>query len=113
MRIWFWVMRGLARTASLWVTSTQDARVVGWAIDAGDAQVRIRSEQCDLRCEVEVLVGDMEGEDAAGGEVNLVEGHGLRGEQVERDGVAGEGVDDQDVEPLWRLGGEGGAGVAF
>ena len=66
--------------------------------------------------EIEVLVGDVEGEDAVGLEVAEVELDGLSGEQVQRDGVAGEGVDGEDVEVLrvvcCELGGERGAGVA-
>src|SRR4051812_29701958 len=41
-----------------------------------------------------------------------VEGEGLRGEEMERDGVAGEGVDDEHVEFLRAFTGQGGAGVA-
>ena len=65
------------------------------------------------RLQIDMLVGDVEGEDAAGSEVALVEGDGLGGEQMQRDGVAGECIDDQHVEVLRRLAGERGARVAF
>ncbi len=60
-----------------------------------------------------MAVGDVEGEDAAGGEVAAVEVEGLAGEQVDGDGVAGEGVDDKDVEVLGFFAGQGRAGVAL
>ena len=59
------------------------------------------------------MIGDMKGEDAAGNEVTLVERDSLRGEQMERNGVAGECIDDENVEVLRGFGGERGAGVAF
>ena len=55
----------------------------------------------------------MEGEDAVGGEVFFVERDGLGSEQVQRDGVAGEGVDGEDVELLRSFASKRGAGVAF
>src|SRR5580700_7691579 len=55
----------------------------------------------------------MEGENAAGGEMTAVNGHALRGEQVERDGVAGEGVDSENVEALRIFRGKRKAGIAF
>ena len=60
----------------------------------------------DLGCEVEVLVGDVEGEDAVGSEVFLVEGERFGGEEMDGDGVAGEGVDDEDIEVLGSFVGE-------
>ena len=60
----------------------------------------------DFGLEIDVLIGDVEGEDSAGSEVALVERDGLRGEQMQRNGVAGECVDDEDVELLRGFGGE-------
>ena len=66
---------------------------VGGAVDEGGGEVGVGGEEGYFGGEVYVLVGDVEGEDSAGGEVALVEGDGLGGEEVEGDGVAGEGVD--------------------
>lgn len=63
--------------------------------------------------EIDILVGDVEGEDAVRCEVSLVEGDCLGGEQVERDGVSRESVDDEEVVVLSWFGGERGAGIAF
>src|SRR6266851_4460596 len=76
------------------------AGLVGGAIDLARLHAGGGCELRDLRGEVEVLVGDMKGQDAVWGEVFPIECDGLGGEQVERDGVSGEGVDDEDVEVL-------------
>ena len=63
--------------------------------------------------EVEVAVGDVDGDDAvAVAQVGEVEGEGLAGEQVGGDGVAAKGVEGEDVEALGRLALEVDAGVA-
>ena len=58
-------------------------------------------------------VGDVESQDAARSKVAAVKRQGLRGQKVDGDGVAGEGVDYQDIEVLWRFTGQRCAGVAF
>ena len=76
------------------------ARVDGVGDDVSGFEVGAPCEESELQGQVEVLVGDVEGEDAVGGEVAEVELERLGGEQVEGDGVAGEGVDGEDVEAL-------------
>jgi hypothetical protein len=76
------------------------AGLVGGTVDDSGCHV---GRGCDLSYfggEVEVLVGDVEGDDAGGCEVSAVELDCLGGEQVERDGVAGEGIDGEDIEVL-------------
>ena len=80
--------------------------VEGAGGDVADLEVSVLREERELGGEVEVLVGDVEGEDAVGGQVLEVELERLGGEQVERDGVAGEGIDGEDVEALGLIGGE-------
>ena len=60
-----------------------------------------------------MLIGDVKGEDAARCEMPLVESDGLGGEQMQGNGVAGEGIDHQHIEFLWGVGGKGGARVPF
>lgn len=66
----------------------------------------VLGEESDFGSKVDVLVADVEGEHAAGGEMAAIEGDGLGGEQMDGDGVAGESIDDEDVELLWSFGGE-------
>src|ERR1700722_8247706 len=76
------------------------AGFVRGAVDDSGGHVSRERELADLGGEVEVLIGDVEGEDAAGSKVSAIEREGFGGEQVERDGVAGEGVDGEDIEVL-------------
>jgi len=69
-------------------------------------------ENRDGRFEIDVAVGDVEGEDSARREMAAVELEGFAGEQVDGDGVAREGVDDEHVEVLRRFMGQGVAGVS-
>src|SRR5579875_517773 len=86
--------------------------VVRSAVDLASAQARVFDETGEHGGEIEVLVGDVEGQDAAGSEVTAVKGEGFAREEMRRDAVAGEGVDHEKVEGLWGFGGEGEAGVA-
>lgn len=45
-------------------------------------------KQSNFGFKIDVLIGDMECEDAARSEVALVDGNGLRGEQMQGNGVA-------------------------
>ena len=63
-------------------------------------------EPGENRGEVEILVGDVKGENAARGEVAQVEGERLACEQVRGDAVAGKGMDREEVEVLGRFGGQ-------
>jgi len=60
----------------------------------------------DLGREVQILIGDVEGDDAVGREVFLVECDGLGREEMQWNSVAGEGIDDKDVELLRNFAGE-------
>ena len=62
--------------------------------------------------EVEVAVGDVEGDHAVGLHVAQVDLHRLAGDEVYGNGIAREGVDGQHVEILRRLALEAQARVA-
>jgi len=64
------------------------ALLVGKADDSANMHAGGVCQQRNLRLEVHMLIGDVEGENAAGGEVAFVEVNGLCGEQVDGDGVA-------------------------
>ena len=70
------------------------------------------SHERDGRAEIHMLIGDVEGDDAAGREVAAIERQRLGGEQMKRDGVAGERIDDEHIKVLRGLMLERGAGVA-
>ena len=50
--------------------------------------------------QIDMPVGDVEGKNPAGSQVASIQCEGLRGQQVQRYCVAGEGIDHQDVELL-------------
>ena len=54
----------------------------------------------------------VKGEDATKGEVFSVERDGLGGEEMKRDRVAGEGIDDEHIEVLRSFASKGGSAVA-
>src|SRR5579863_1780986 len=70
-------------------------------------------QECYGRGEIDVAVGDVKGKDSVGGEVATIESESLGGEQVDGDGVAGKGVDDQDIKALGLFAGQRGTGIAF
>jgi len=75
--------------------------------------MRISGKLDDLRFEIDVLIGDMEGEDSAGREVALVEIDGLGREQVDWDGIARERIDNEDIEVLRQFLRQRGSCIAF
>ena len=64
------------------------------------------------RHQVDVTIRDVHGEDAVGLQMLEVQLEGLVGQQVRRDRVAGERIDGQQVELLWRLSFQCQPGVA-
>ena len=86
--------------------STQSAAKMPRASSASEwmmhcVQSGVLRLQGELGREIEVLAGDVDGEDSAGLEMAAIERDGLRGEQVDRDRVAGEGIEHQHV-VRWR-----------
>ena len=73
---------------------------VAWMLDQDRAKLKFICQPVDRLAEVEDAVGHVDGDDAAGVEVLLVDGEGLLSEQMQRDGVAAEGVQHQQVEAL-------------
>src|SRR5437764_13399904 len=65
----------------------------------------------DFRSQHQELIGDMKGHDPIGLQVAAIKLERLAGEQVNRDSIAGEGVNHQNVILLWRFIGEREAGV--
>ena len=52
---------------------------------------------CQHGAEIEVTVRDMRRDDAIWGEMSAIDGEGFGGQQVNRNGIAGEGVENQHV----------------
>ena len=71
--------------------------VVGVGVDDDGMQSRVLGLQRELGREVEVLAGDVNGEDSAGLKMAAIEGDCLRCEQMDWNGVAGEGVEHQHI----------------
>ncbi len=63
-------------------------------------------QQRNRRLQIDVPVGDVEGNDPARSQMPPIKCEGLRGQQVQRYRIAGEGIHHQDVELLRRLRGE-------
>jgi hypothetical protein len=81
--------------------------------DFDDLEAEALGEAAGERVEVEVAVGDVEGDHSVVvAEVAEVELDGLDGDEVGGDRVAAEGVDDEHVVALGRLALEAEAGVA-
>lgn len=57
----------------------------------------------DDRCEIQIAVRDMHSQDPVGLQVFPIEAKRLRCEEMNRNGIAGEGIDHKDVEALRNL----------
>jgi hypothetical protein len=61
--------------------------------------------------EVEMEVGNVANDQAAGGEFALIEGEGFAGDEVDGDGVGAEGVEHDEIEGAGGSGGESETGI--
>ena len=65
--------------------------------------VELTGQIGDHRIQIDAFIGDMHGDQAVGLHVPRVEGERLPGQQVNRNGIAVEGIEDQHVKILRRF----------
>ena len=74
-------------------------------------QIQLQGESSGHRLQVEIAVGNVQGDDAARRQLLKVKLDGLFCDQMNRDGVGAKGVDDDDAETAIGLVLQGKAGI--